>query len=241
MTDRPVRADQEPVRTNGTLALVNLSAQIDGMAAPVRRAAPTAPLGVAQPAVLADLLTLRGHLLGRVADYERAAQLSEHMVRNTPDDSVSLLARARTRAPLHRFAEAMTDLDAAGRTGVEQAALDAERASILQAVGPGRPPAGAARDRRFHRHVVAASRNSGLTDLYGHLTDGPRETLQTVVNSPCPAPYATRLRRTRQSSPRSRPGAVKRPNSLPPCARYQPLTALESNCPGHTGAQNKES
>ncbi|MFF4505723.1 hypothetical protein [Streptomyces sp. NPDC001401] len=132
MTGQPVRADQEPVTTNGTLALVNLSAQIDGMAAPVGRAGSTAPLAVAQQAVLVDLLTLRGHLLGRVADYERAARLSE---RNAPDDSAALLARARTRATLHRFAEAMADLDGAGRAGAEQAALDAERASILQAVG----------------------------------------------------------------------------------------------------------
>lgn len=127
MKGRPVRADQEPVTTDGTLALVNLSAQIDGMAAPVRRAASTGrPLAVAQQAVLVDLLTRR---------YERAAQLSEQMVRNAPDDSAALLARAPTRATLHRFAEAMADLDAAGRAGAEQATLDAERASILQAVG----------------------------------------------------------------------------------------------------------
>jgi len=135
MTVHPVLADQEPVTTNGALALVNLSAQIDGMAVPAGRANSTAPLAVAQQAALVDLLTLRGHLLGRVADYERAAQLAECMVRNAPDDSAALLARARTRATLHRFAEAMADLDAAGRTGAEQAALDAERASILQAVG----------------------------------------------------------------------------------------------------------
>jgi len=135
MTGRPVRADREPVTTDGTLALVNLSARIDGMAARVRRAASTAPLAFPQQTALVDLLTLRGHLLGRVADYERAAQLSEHMVRNAPDDGAALLARARTRATLHRFAEAMADLDAAARAGAEQAALDAERASVLQAVG----------------------------------------------------------------------------------------------------------
>src|SRR6188472_84677 len=45
------------------------------------------------------------------------------------------LARARTRATFHRFAEALADLDAAGRRGAGQAALDTERAAILQAVG----------------------------------------------------------------------------------------------------------
>ena len=42
---------------------------------------------------------------------------------------------ARTRATFHRFAEALADLDAAGRRGADRAALQAEWAAILQAVG----------------------------------------------------------------------------------------------------------
>ncbi|MFI6438030.1 hypothetical protein [Streptomyces sp. NPDC050759] len=135
MTTQPVRGDHEPVTTNGTIALVNLSAQIDSLKAQGHRAGPATHFAVAQSAVLVDLLTLRGHLLGRVADYEHAAQLAEQLVRDEPEDSTALLARARTRATLHRFAEAMADLDAAGRAGAAQATVDGERAAILQAVG----------------------------------------------------------------------------------------------------------
>ena len=47
----------------------------------------------------------------------------------------ALLARARTRATFHRFAEALADLDAAERLGADRAALEAERAAIFQALG----------------------------------------------------------------------------------------------------------
>ena len=56
-------------------------------------------------------------------------------MRDAPDDGAAWLARARTRATIHRFREALADLDAAGRHGVDRAALEAERAAILQAVG----------------------------------------------------------------------------------------------------------
>jgi tetratricopeptide (TPR) repeat protein len=114
--------------TSGAIAVVNLQAQIHGLTAPARSA-------VAQRALLADLLIQRGHVLGRIADYERAAELAEQTVRDAPDDARALLARARTRATLHRFAEALADLDAAGRSGFDRSTLDAERASILQAIG----------------------------------------------------------------------------------------------------------
>ena len=90
---------------------------------------------MAERGPLVDLLLLRGQVLGRIADYERAAELAEALVRDAPDDGTARLARARTRATFHRFAEALADLDAAGRRGADRAALDAERAAILQAVG----------------------------------------------------------------------------------------------------------
>jgi tetratricopeptide (TPR) repeat protein len=74
-------------------------------------------------------------VLGCIADDERAAELAQVLVRDAPDDGAAWLARARTRAAFHRFLGALADLDAAGRRGVDRAALDAERAAILQAVG----------------------------------------------------------------------------------------------------------
>jgi tetratricopeptide (TPR) repeat protein len=90
---------------------------------------------VAEQALLVDLLILRGEVLGRIADYERAAELAQVLVRDAPDDGAAWLARARTLATFHRFPDALTDLDATGRCGADRAMLDAERAAILQAVG----------------------------------------------------------------------------------------------------------
>ena len=90
---------------------------------------------MAEQALLVDLLLLRGHVLGRIVDYERAAALAKVLVRDTPDDRAAWLARARTRAIFHRFTEALGDLDAAVQRGADRGEVDAERAAILQAVG----------------------------------------------------------------------------------------------------------
>jgi tetratricopeptide (TPR) repeat protein len=115
--------------------VANLQAQIDGLAAQLAGARSSPAPAVAERARLIDLLILRGEVLGRIADYERAAELALVLVRDAPDDGAAWLARASTRATFHRFAEALADLDAAGRCGTGQAMLDAERAAILQAVG----------------------------------------------------------------------------------------------------------
>ncbi|WP_030669791.1 FadR/GntR family transcriptional regulator [Streptomyces sp. NRRL B-1347] len=41
-------------------------------------------------------------------------------------------------------------------------------------------------DMAFHRAVAAAAHNSVLADLYGHLSDGMRSTLQSVIGAPVP-------------------------------------------------------
>jgi tetratricopeptide (TPR) repeat protein len=112
-----------PVTTSGPIALVNLSAQIDSVAA---RAPGTAEL--------IDLLTLRGHVLARIADYERAAGLAAALVRDAPDGT-AFLARARTAATFHRFADALADLDAAGYRRADRASVDTERATVVAALG----------------------------------------------------------------------------------------------------------
>jgi tetratricopeptide (TPR) repeat protein len=115
--------------------VANLQAQIDGLAAQLAGARSSRAPAVAERARLVDLLILRGEVLGRIADYERAAELALVLVRDAPDDGAAWLAHARTRAAFHRFLEALADLDAAGRRGADRAALQAERAAILQAVG----------------------------------------------------------------------------------------------------------
>jgi tetratricopeptide (TPR) repeat protein len=136
---RPGDGDRaEPVTTGGTIAVANLHAQVDGLTARVLSAlppTPAAPMSTGEPLVLIDLLILRGHVLGRVADYERAAGLAGRLARGAAGDGQALLARARTRATFHRFAEALADLRAAERLGLGGASLAAQRAEILQATG----------------------------------------------------------------------------------------------------------
>jgi tetratricopeptide (TPR) repeat protein len=121
----------ELATTSGAIALVNLQGQIDGLELQAARGR----LAVAQRADLIDLLSLRGHVLGRIADYECAAELAEQFVCDAPADGLAFLARARMRATFHCFSEALADLDMAERLGWDRTGLDAERAAIFQALG----------------------------------------------------------------------------------------------------------
>jgi tetratricopeptide (TPR) repeat protein len=123
--------DDEILTTAGGLALANLQAQIEGQA----RRAGAGLLTISERAELIDLVALRGHILGCVADYEWAEERAEELVRVAPADGVAFLARARARATFHRFADALTDLERAQRLGADPAVVGAERAAIFQAVG----------------------------------------------------------------------------------------------------------
>ena len=123
--------DGELPTTAGSLAMVNLQAQIDGR----QRQALAGGLDVGGLSALIELVALRGHLLGCVADYEWAQARAEQLTHDRPADGVALIARARTRATFHRFADALDDLDEAGRLGADSAVVDCERAAVLQAIG----------------------------------------------------------------------------------------------------------
>lgn len=126
------RTNDDAMRTTaGAVAVGNLQAQIDGLL----RESTTGRLTVRGRAGLVDLVTLRGHLLGRIADLQWAGSMAERLVEDAPTDGDALLARARTLAAFHRFADALADLDQAGELGADPASLDAERASIFSAVG----------------------------------------------------------------------------------------------------------
>ena len=117
--------------TDGTIALVNLDAQIESL----ERQAARGRLLSRWSADLVDRLTLRGQILGCIADCERAAALAEQLACQASTDGLAFLARARMRAWLHRFEEALADLDIAERLGLAGAEVAAERAAIFQAVG----------------------------------------------------------------------------------------------------------
>jgi len=123
--------DREFVTTAGVIALVNLEAQIDGQERQLR----AGRLSAGGRVELVDLVSLRGQVLGRIADYEWAEELAEQLVDDAPGSGLAFLARARACARFHRFAEALTDLEVAQQLGADAAVLDAERAATFQAIG----------------------------------------------------------------------------------------------------------
>jgi tetratricopeptide (TPR) repeat protein len=122
--------DERPL-TDGTIALLNLNAQIDAFEPEVRRGRAS----VETRAGLSELISLRGLVVGRIADYERAAEIAEQLVRDAPMDPRALLARARTRAGFHRFNDALADVDRAERLSLDTDTANSERAAIYQALG----------------------------------------------------------------------------------------------------------
>ncbi|HET9325487.1 MAG TPA: hypothetical protein VFQ05_01815 [Candidatus Eisenbacteria bacterium] len=116
--------------TDATIALFNLQKQIERLE---QQSTPgmTSHLG----GELVDRLLLRGQMLGSIADYERASAIGERLGQEAFADGLSFMVRARTRATMHRFKEALDDLDAAERCGHPVEALAVERAAIDQAVG----------------------------------------------------------------------------------------------------------
>jgi tetratricopeptide (TPR) repeat protein len=123
----PLHADSGLVTTAGAIAVANLEARIHGQ---VARA-----LTIAERAELVELFALRGHVLGSIADAERAAAMADELVRQAPSDARSFVARARMSGGFHRLAPALADLDTAAALGGDRADLDAERGAIYQALG----------------------------------------------------------------------------------------------------------
>jgi tetratricopeptide (TPR) repeat protein len=124
-------ADSGPVTTAGVIAVGNLQARIHGQLSRATRG----QLTVGERAELVELLALRGHVLGCIADAERAAALADELAGQVPADARSFVARARMRGAFHRFAPALSDFDTAAALGGGRAGLDAERAAIYQALG----------------------------------------------------------------------------------------------------------
>ena len=117
--------------TDGTIALLNLRAQIDDLEPDVRLGHATIESRVG----LIELIMLRGLILGHIADYQRAQEIAEQLVRDAATDGTAFVARARTRAVFHRFTDALDDVDRAERLSVDAETTNRERAAIFQALG----------------------------------------------------------------------------------------------------------
>jgi tetratricopeptide (TPR) repeat protein len=131
--------EREPRTTSGSIALVNLHAQIESLGTGANATSGSGRLDSRTAAEnrlgLIDLLVLRGHLLSRIADYDQATESADHLVHEAPHEAAAWLGRARSRSAFHRFDEALEDLDAAELNGLHRPTLDAERAVIHQALG----------------------------------------------------------------------------------------------------------
>ncbi|MGO4213241.1 tetratricopeptide repeat protein [Terriglobus sp. 2YAB30_2] len=110
------RADIARETTAGVIAIANLDAQI-------------AQIGNL-PGV-EDLLLARARYLADYDALERASALTEQQ----PASAKALLQRARTRAALHRFSDALHDVEDAETEGADRGQTVPLRASILIATG----------------------------------------------------------------------------------------------------------
>jgi tetratricopeptide (TPR) repeat protein len=115
--------------TSGSIAMANLSALIDGLE--LRR---SKGAGFRELDTLSSLLFVRGDLLGRIVDHNRAELVGNEAVALSPESSGALFIHARLASRFHRFKEAADLLDRAA-AGHSQKEIDGERASLLQATG----------------------------------------------------------------------------------------------------------
>jgi len=115
-------------------ALRNLDAQLRGIEQQVL----DQPKDVELRAKLFASLMMRSQVLGNSDDLAKAAELAEATPAIDPRSPDAYVLRARGRAALHRFDEALLDLDEAAKTAVlpeTKAAIIGARNSILPAIG----------------------------------------------------------------------------------------------------------
>ena len=116
--------------TSGPIAVANLSSAIDKLE-PRSSEGPT----FEDLEALSNLLFLRGDLLGRIADHDRAERVADLAVALSPDTARALHMRARLAVRFHRFEEAHELLDRALAAGCSAPKIDTARAALFQATG----------------------------------------------------------------------------------------------------------
>jgi tetratricopeptide (TPR) repeat protein len=148
------RPATDPRTTSGSIALRNLSAQIDGQSKLIERQPQCAPCRIA----LADLLMTRAQVTGAVSDLEKALALAEEAVRLQPDGA-TLLGRARAKAGFHLFVQARADVARARTLGAPPEEVEAATAGLDEATG--------ALETALHLREAAVARGAS-TLSWGH-------------------------------------------------------------------------
>jgi Tetratricopeptide repeat len=116
--------------TSGPIAVANLSALIDSLE--VRRVE-TASFENLE--ALSKLLFLRGDLLGRILDHDRAELIADEAIAISAGTARALYIRARIAGRFHRFEEASALLEQALLAGYARHEIAREKAALLQATG----------------------------------------------------------------------------------------------------------
>ncbi len=121
----------EPGRyTSGRIAIANLFASIESLE--LRR---VESVSFEIDAALSQMLFLRGDLLGRIADHDRAELVAHEAAVCSPNVASALFIRARLAARFHRFIEASDHFKQALAAGYPAHEIDPEIAALLQATG----------------------------------------------------------------------------------------------------------
>jgi tetratricopeptide (TPR) repeat protein len=116
--------------TSGSIAIANLSASIVGLE--FCRADETSFESLV---ALSKLRFVRGDVLGRISDHDRAEAIVTEALALSPGTANALYLRAQLAGRFHRFEEANVALDQALGAGYPRHEIDLEKASLLQATG----------------------------------------------------------------------------------------------------------
>lgn len=116
--------------TSGQIAITNLSASIAGLEV-LRHEGGTSE----QLFTLSTLLFLRGDLLGRIVDHDRAEEAALRAAALSPTPGRALFITAVVAERFHRFDQAERLLKHALEAGYPAIEIDTEKASVLQATG----------------------------------------------------------------------------------------------------------
>jgi tetratricopeptide (TPR) repeat protein len=116
--------------TSGRIAVANLSALINSLE--LRRVEHAT---FEKLVALSKVLFLRGDLVGRIADHDRAELVATEAIVLSPDTASALYIRAQLAERFHRFEEANALLYQALAAGYPRHEIDSENASLLQATG----------------------------------------------------------------------------------------------------------
>jgi tetratricopeptide (TPR) repeat protein len=116
--------------TSRRIAIANLSALIESLE--LRRVEHATFENLI---ALSKILFLRGDLLGRIVDHDRAELIAMEAIALSPDIASALYIRARLAERFHRFEEANALVDQALAAGYPTQDIDTEKAALLQATG----------------------------------------------------------------------------------------------------------